>query len=155
MRAMSLRSAIAIILGCVTPFWIIYGFELTSLMSINIPQTDLSWSEGIVAIQSSQFFILICVMALCFIFLVASTVKAISYNAIRRAANGFLSLLALNIIVLIIFDFTEYHLYAVLLAILTAFNISHYVNSRLRALPPYVYIMFPIIFILLSLWNFL
>lgn len=155
MKIISPKALIAMILGIVTPFWIIWGFEWAEPFRLNFTIPFFGFRQFITATPVSRLVSMLVMLLACIVFLIAVAVKALSYNAGRRSFNGFISLLTLTLICLLIIDVNNANLYIPVLVILFSFLVSHYFFSR-NTQPSIPGLMFlPILFIALAVWNFL
>lgn len=134
MRVMTPRGIIAMILGLITPFWIVWGFELAPPFELHF-DIGSDWNVGVIA-DNLPFFITLALLCLqCLIFLVGVAMRAINYNAARRACNGFMMLATLMTLILLYVDFSNITLYITTFNMLVAFQTSHYLFSRGNEIP--------------------
>lgn len=102
MRVLRLRGFVAMLLGLFTPYWILYGFGIISFSDFNLPEvrpvwqlTDVSW-QLVITCAATAFATLSLMMS--------NMMRIISYNAKRRACNGFFSVLTIATIVMMCID---------------------------------------------------
>lgn len=130
MRIMSLRTLLAMLLGFITPAWILFGFQVVTPADIHWRGMVMLWSlfdveEMVQAIVVTAFTIITGV-----VFVVANLMQILSYNSRVRAMNGFLTIMFANTALLTIIDFNNFAFYIPLLNILTAYQVGHFFTYR-------------------------
>lgn len=126
MRILNYRTAIAFILGFITPIWILFGFGIISIENYVSWQTPSQLS--IFLIEGHWLKLMITVGLSIFVCLsmgIFNMLKIYGYNAQTRAINGFISLLSFSTAVLCIADFKHISDYLTLLNCCTAYQIGH------------------------------
>lgn len=153
MRVFSAKTVVALLLGLITPWWIVLGGGLATVADIHVPQfADFIGSFNIVEnfglLMSVVFSAVLLVVGWCLNF-----PKMIAYNAHMRAYNGTLSILALFTLLAVCIDFTNLAVYAPVLFMCSAFYLARMFAANEG---PKSYIAILTIFmicILLYLWN--
>lgn len=155
MKTLTVRSILAAILGLVTPYWIIWGFEWAPPFRFNVPIVHYDYFEFI---SNAQIAFIVTSGVLCLsalIFLIGSIIRSMAYNTLRRACNGFISLAAIVTVILIAADATNLTAYIPFMAILTAFMANHYLYAKGQCDKPVQLLSLPVLFTGLIIWNFL
>lgn len=144
MRVLSLRSAIAAMLGVVTPLWILLGSGLVTIDDLHWPgfATPLSHIE--------RTDVMLLVLSVGYVgltgvgFLIGNAFKMLSYNAKNRAYNGFLALSLVAVIMLCAIDYANMTGYVTLLAVTASYQVAHYFTLR-RSTRSYIPVMLIIV----------
>lgn len=125
MQVMRLRGLIATLLGLLTPYWIFYGFGIISLEDFRIPEMYNLWFSSYSV--GSWMIVATCgLTALATLMLMTTNmVKIISYNAKRRACNGFFSVLTIATIIMAGVDYTNIFTYLPTLNLCLAIQVGH------------------------------
>ena len=90
MRAINLRTVLAIIFGLVTPYWIALGTGLESITSFQAPELSLVWSETpTFAGKSWAVSVAIAITALTVLLTVGNFKTMLNYSVHVRAYNNF------------------------------------------------------------------
>lgn len=153
MRILSFRGLLAIIMGLVTPFWILWGFGWISFDAVN-PYSFSGFFDF--SRFNAQPPVVICLVITLFIGLIAgimNTLKVISFNNQSRAFFSFLSAIGILSGILCVIDNANLMFYLPLLYCITAMQVSMYMRlyDKTRA-----YIIFPLILLfcsLIYLWS--
>lgn len=130
MRILNLRSILAMILGVITPVWILYGFGAMELSDIGWPQFANSISQLTLPGMITVFAAVGVTMVIGFAAMCANLMKILGYNAKFRAFNGFLSLILIFTLLLIIIDNPNIAVYFPLLCLSGAYQVAHYLSVR-------------------------
>ncbi|MDE6503304.1 MAG: hypothetical protein K2K78_02425 [Muribaculaceae bacterium] len=130
MKIFDLRAILAIVMGIVTPLWILLGFGIIPPDSISLPELrpvtpSPDHSEYITGLVTTAFT---GVIGLLFTF--ANLIKVMSYNSARRAFNGFITLLFLATLILIVADHRNLPTYVPMLDIIAAYQAGHFFATR-------------------------
>ena len=127
MQAASARSIAAMIVGLITPYWIIWGMgwiDATqidfSVLSITLQQPVFSWN--VVACIS--------VMTIGLFMGMGNLVNALNENIKTRAKNGFINIVSVFTALLMIFDNSRYTMYLPLLNSCVALQACYFFTSR-------------------------
>ena len=120
MRVMRLRNFIAMVLGLLTPYWIAYGFGIITSDSFTLPQIgaalDVQWPQIATCAISALLTIIL---------MTSNMMHIISYNAKRRACNGFFSVLTVFTIVIACIDYNNLLIYLPLLNLCLSIQVGH------------------------------
>lgn len=135
MRMMSMRAAVAIVLGCVTAPWILLGFGIVDPAAIEMPEFagpvmpsgDIASLRLAVAVG---FTVLVCV-----VFGLACMLRTYSYNSRARSFNGFIYILSVSAVLLCCADYSNIASYVPLLDCCAAYQCAHFfvINKRDRS----------------------
>lgn len=102
MRVMGLKGFIAMLLGLLTPYWICYGFGIILPDDFNVPGVKAAWNIEDV----SWVLVATCAVSVLatLLLMMSNMMRIISYNAKRRACNGFFTVLTITTIIMMILD---------------------------------------------------
>lgn len=130
MRILNGRSAVAALLGIITPWWILFGFGFISPPDIELPHfrslfgvLDFTGTLLLLADTGFTVLLLITVMALNFF-------TTIAYNARNRAMNGAVTVVALFTVAGMVLDFNNAVSYLPSLYCCTALQAAHYFTAH-------------------------
>jgi len=125
MRSFDLRGALAMLLGLVTPFWIVLGLGIVHYTDFRLPQIDGVWPV-LERSQASLLIVLAAVTALLGIVLtLRNLVTLMSYRMQTRVCNAFLALsMALTIVAMVI-DYRDLTVFMPLLNLTVAVQAAH------------------------------
>lgn len=124
MRVFSPKTVMAIILGLITPWWIVLGSGIAGVEDIHGPRIHEMLDEFDIV---ENFELVVAVVFSGLLLVVGwflNFPKMIAYNAHMRAYNGTLSVLALFTLLAVCIDFTNLAAYAPLLFMCAAFYIG-------------------------------
>ncbi len=125
MRILNARTLVAALLGCITPWWILFGFGVIGLQDIHLPSpgslTARIDAGDIVSLVSVGLTVLLVILSY-----VLNVLKAIAYNAQSRAINGSFATLTLFTILAIFLDFNNIASYIPLLNFCAAIQLAHF-----------------------------
>lgn len=126
MRAMSLKGTIAMILGLITPFWILLGFGIVTFSDFMPPHLANVWDH----LDLTQSGMLISSAAitglLTLILLVVNAFHILSYRTQIRAYNGFFTILSVFTILAMMIDYNNILIYLPMLNICLAIQMAHF-----------------------------
>lgn len=130
MRIFSVKTLLAVMMGIITPVWIMVGFGLVSLTNVEMPHfvnvfTALD-SERALHMLISVGFTLVLLVVLCAL----NLMKVYNYNSKMRAYNGFLVILSVATAILVLVDFTNLTIYLPLLNCCCAFQVGHFFSVK-------------------------
>lgn len=153
MRIANGRTIVAMLLGLVTPWWIVLGSGLVNPASVHVPRfADLFSSFDIGA--SIRIYVAVFFSALMLIGgWVLNFPQMIAYNAHMRAFNGTLSLLSLVTLLAVVADFINVSVYAPVLYMCAAFYLGRFfaLHKRPRSFIAILIILF--VCVLIFAWN--
>ena len=125
MRAMYIRSALAMLFGLVTPFWIVLGLGIIGLEDLHAPQLANVW-EHLGVEQYRNVIILLSVTAfVTLVLLIANVLQIINYKMQVRAYNGFFLVLTILIMIVMAVDFDNVMVYFPVLNLCLSIQIAH------------------------------
>ncbi len=132
MRAINLRTVLAIIFGLVTPYWIALGTGLESITSFQAPELSLVWSETpTFAGKSWAVSVAIAITALTVLLTVGNFKTMLNYSVHVRAYNNFFVALSVFVLLLMIVDYNDFLFYMPLMNLCFAIQFGHwYVVTR-------------------------
>ena len=123
MRVLGLRGFIAMLLGLLTPYWICYGFGIISFADFDMPDVrtalnveEISWRLAATCALSALATLLL---------LLSNMVHIISYNAKRRACNGFFTVLTMATIIMMAIDSDNVMAYMPTFNVCLAVQVGH------------------------------
>ena len=155
MRMLSGHALVAILLGCVTAPWILFGFGIVDPAAIEWPEFDgaLSLSGDSATLRMT---VAVGVTALvCTVFGMACMLRTYSYNSRGRSFNGFIYILSASSVLLCCADFTNITGYVPLLNCCAAYQCAHFfvINRRDRS---YIAILSVVLcYVALYVWTLL
>jgi len=140
MRAMYIRSALAMLFGLVTPFWIVLGLGIIGLEDLHAPQLANVW-EHLGVEQYRNVIILLSVTAfVTIVLLIANVLQIINYKMQVRAYNGFFLVLTILTMIVMAVDFDNVMVYFPVLNLCLSIQIAHSftIQKYLRRYIPYL-----------------
>lgn len=140
MRAMYIRSALAMLFGLVTPFWIVLGLGIIGLEDLHAPQLANVW-EHLGVEQYRNVIILLSVTAfVTLVLLIANVLQIINYKMQVRAYNGFFLVLTILTMIVMAVDFDNVMVYFPVLNLCMSIQIAHSftIQKYLRRYIPYL-----------------
>lgn len=140
MRAMYIRSALAMLFGLVTPFWIVLGLGIIGLEDLHAPQLANVW-EHLGVEQYRNVIILLSVTAfVTLVLLIANVLQIINYKMQVRAYNGFFLVLTILTMIVMAVDFDNVMVYFPVLNLCLSIQIAHSftIQKYLRRYIPYL-----------------
>lgn len=132
MRAINLRTVLAIIFGLATPYWIALGTGLESITSFQAPELSLVWNEApTFAGKSWAISVAIAITALTVLLTVGNFKTMLNYSVHVRAYNNFFVALSVFVLLLMIVDYNDFLFYMPLMNLCFAIQFGHwYVVTR-------------------------
>lgn len=129
MRIFNVRSVGAVILGIITPLWILIGAGIITLSDFVLPEI-----ESVFRIDTTPNLMIIVVTAsgtilLGLAFIMMNAIKMLTYNARIRSANGFLTVLLVTSMIFAIADFNDIAIYLPTINWLTAYQAGHFFTT--------------------------
>ena len=131
MRAMNLRSALAAILGIITPYWIVaptmmfFGAMPLNWSAINAPQLQNLWSINPADLQLHSIILWVATLALAIVLSALNMLHLINYNLQTRSCNGFFVVLTFATAAMMCIDFRNISFYLPILNMCIAIQIAH------------------------------
>ena len=125
MRSMSVRSALAMVLGLVTPFWIVLGMGIMEISELMLPRWENIWNG--IDMERSGFFVgVVAVTAIVTVIMLARNIlQIINYKMQVRAYNGFFLVLTVATMVVMVVDYTNLLVYLPMLNVCFAIQMAH------------------------------
>ena len=127
MRAMNVRTALAIIFGLVTPYWIALGTGLESIVSFNAPDFSQVW--GFAPSYSGKSWaisVAIAITALTVLLTVGNFKTMLNYSVHVRAYNNFFVALSVFVVLMMLIDYNDFLFYMPLLNMCFAIQFGHW-----------------------------
>lgn len=153
MRVFSAKTFVAMLLGLITPFWILCGFGILDPTSIEMPTMKNVFSvfdkEELLPFAiaaGSIFFFGVLLLMLNFL-------KLVGYNARIRSAYGVMTVTLFATLLYSVIDYYNLPVYLPLMAWGTAFQVSHILMSRNGQRTYIAVILAAIYCIYLFVWN--
>lgn len=134
MKVMNLRSFLAMIIGIVTPVWIVLGLHLADFTDFALPSYESFWS----VLERPQMHINIIGMVLLALLTVAlicaNLFHIITYKLQVRAYNGFFVYLSAFTIIMLAIDYRNAFLYLPVLHLCLGVQFAHFftINTHTR-----------------------
>ena len=153
MKIFSLRTVLAMLLGLITPWWLVLGAGLADPADIHPPEfanffTQFDYTDAIqlVAVTITTIVLLVAAWT-------TNVMKVLTLNVNLRAFNGSLSMISLYTVLAIVADFTNAATYLPLLYLLTSYQLAYsFVSHEGRR--TYIGIIFVIlIYIAFYIWR--
>lgn len=152
MRIFTMRTLVAIILGIITPWWIVLGFFPGLVHQIHLPGFDNLFDLFRIT-ENVHLFV---AAALTMLVLVAGWVlnipQMIAYNAHMRAFNGSLSVISLFTLLVIFADFTNIAVYMPVLYMCASFYAGRFLAAKNRPRSCYTILAILVMYIALYVW---
>lgn len=124
MQAISIKTILAMALGVITPFWVLYGLHIVSPSDMqNIQMVSIANVE--VVTNSPRFIYNLATAIITFILLVKNMFSVYNYPPHVRAYNGVLTLLTLWALFVSIVDFQNSNSYIPTLYLCCALQVAH------------------------------
>lgn len=139
MQVMNLRGFMAMLFGLFTPYWILYGFGVIDFSDFVVPDLQFLWNDADV----SWVVVGTCVVTAfaTLVLMMSNAVRIISYNAKRRACNGFFSMLTICTIIVMVVDSANIEIYLPTLNMCLGVQVGHAFtisNNDKRYVPVFV-----------------
>ncbi|MGN0229635.1 MAG: hypothetical protein ACI4BH_07485 [Muribaculaceae bacterium] len=134
MQAMNLRSFLAMLLGIITPFWIVLGLGIADLADFSLPSYESAWA----ALRTPQLHLSIVYIAIIIIITVVLTcinlLQIINYKLQARAYNGYLVYLSVASILMMAIDYQNAFIYLPAVNLCFGVQFAHFftLNSHTR-----------------------
>ena len=134
MQTMNLRSFLAMILGIITPFWIVLGLGIADISDFTLPSYESAWA----ALRTPQLHLSIVYIAIITIFTVLLTclnlLQIINYKLQVRAYNGYLVYLSVASILMMAVDYPNAFIYLPVINLCFGVQFAHFftLNSHTR-----------------------
>ena len=152
MRAMSIRSVLAMILGLITPFWIALGMGLIDFSDFQPPRWETMWSE----VDWLQSGVVILTMATTAFFtivlLVRNVLQIINYKMQIRAYNGFFLVLTVFTMFTMLVDYGNIFTYLPMLNLCFAIQMAHAFTIKKYLRRYLLYLLFVVLCIAIYMW---
>lgn len=130
MRVFSLRTLLAMIVGILTPLWILWGFGVIHLGDFRFPEFDNVLSD-IDNLELSQIVAAVgTTMVAGLILSLSNLIKVYGYNARSRAFNGLIITISTATGLLCVVNFMNLSFYIPLLNFCTAYHLGLYFRIR-------------------------
>lgn len=155
MRCLNIKTMAASLLGLITPYWIVWGFGIAHASTPQFPLFEYSIFDTLLQLPVPLAVGCACNIAAGVAMLIASAVKALAHNAPRRARLGFLDILQINILVLFFIDASNLLVYLPLFTVVWSFMGAHAFTTKPTRNVVATMIALPVIFIAISIWNYL
>ena len=125
-QLMSAKGLIAMIIGWITPYWIILGLGICSLDQLQFPAISIT-SDQYLAVVKSPLMLHIALSVICgATFSIANIFQLMSYKLQLRSFNGFFTLVALISTALLFADVTNISTYLAVIKVCLAIQMAHF-----------------------------
>lgn len=153
MRILSLQTVLAALLGVITPWWILLGFGIVSLVDIHFPQNfsalaGLEQNDRVAIMVTAGFTAIVGLSAY-----VLSWLKLMTYNAATRSCNGLLALTTFVTMIAMAVDYSNMSTYMPLLNFCAAFMLGHVFVIRNSSRAWIWYVSIVIMYYVIYLWR--
>ncbi|MCM1504606.1 MAG: hypothetical protein NC127_05370 [Muribaculum sp.] len=143
MQCMKFKAFLAMLLGIITPYWIVFGAGLARISNLQMPEFVSIFHT---VPKGDALILLVYAGLTMFLGIVAGVlnlVKVYSYNARTRAYNGFFMVLFLCSCLLALVDYRRFTVYLPIINLTSAFQIGHFfvINNQKRAYIPLLVIV--------------
>ena len=127
MRAMNVRTVLAIIFGLITPYWIALGTGLESFSSFRAPELSQVWSFApTYAGKSWAISVAIAITALTVLLTIGNFKTMLNYSVHVRAYNNFFVALSVFVVLMMLVDYNDFLFYMPLLNMCFAIQFGHW-----------------------------
>lgn len=154
MQCLSFRGILAMLLGMITPIWILVGLGYINPADFKLPE----FVSVFEALNGHQLLRIIVYTAITLIIgCVLGTwnlIKIYSYNSRTRAYNGFWMVLSVTTVALLFVDYFHWFIYIPMLNCCTAVQIGHFfaINQLKRGY--FLVVCFILVYAGIYIWNF-
>lgn len=156
MRVFNLKTFCATLLGFITPLWILWGFRIINPLNIIFSELNAIGNNTMMNLNSISIISITLLIVSAIIFFIAIIIKTMSYNANRRVYNTFLELMTITVILIMICDYDNIYAYIPTLTVLSSFMSAHIISSKTHEKEKNIIaLIYPLIFIALTVWNYL
>ena len=155
MRVLNLRTALAALLGIVTPPWILFGFGIVEPWQLHWPRLVVAWNlfdtEEMVKALVDTGFTLVAGMA----FMMLNLLKILSYNSRTRAFNGFINVLWIATALFTVLNFNDFAFYIPLLNALAGYQAAHFFTYRRQRRSYLPVVLLIAVYAFFCVWSFI
>lgn len=144
MRAVNVRSVLAMLFGLVTPFWLMLGTGIVGMDEMQVPQLVNVWRDFDIK-QSGYILVLFSTTAfLTLVLLFTNVLQIINYKMQIRAYNGFFLVLTIFTMIMMAVDYNNAMVYLPVLNLCLSIQIAHSftIKKYLRRYIPYLLFVF-------------
>ena len=127
MQAANFRSIAAMIVGFVTPYWIIWGLGWIDFTRIDFSVLSISWQLPHITTETIPCIV---VMMIGLFVGFSNLMNALNENIKTRAKNGFINIVSVYTALLMIIDNTHYTMYLPMLNSCVALQSCYFFTSR-------------------------
>lgn len=153
MRIFSVRSLAAMVIGILTPIWIVWGLGIAELdyepAPFFIPVTDLFGSQCGICLIAAVGVTLLAGLILGS----AVLIKILSFNARIRSLNGFISVVSIASGLLTLVNYSNMQFYVTVLNATVAFQLAHFLRINRKRSGYIVAIMLIAVYAGLYVWS--
>ena len=153
MRAMGIRSFLAIIFGLITPYWIACGTGLIEWSQFKMPNLVSAWSSHAVEQSWSTISIIYISIVLALTLFGMNVLQLISYKLQTRSYNGFFIALMLLTMIMMAIDYNNLLVYLPVLNICIAVQMAHAFTIRKHTRRYIPYLLFIALCVGLYAWQ--
>lgn len=126
MRCLTFRSFLAILIGLVTPYWILWGLGIISLDELRPPSVALSSIHTFRLFSTAQIVAIAVIVVAAMMSMLYNLIQVLGRNARTRAFNGILAGLTFWTCLATVIDFGHALTYMPLLCALTGLQLTIY-----------------------------
>lgn len=136
MQAASLRTFAAMIVGLITPYWIIWGLGIVELSQIDFTALAISLQMPTIGVHLIPIAVVVMIGLITGI---GNMYNAFNEKIYTRATNGFINLLSTYIAILLVVDNAHYMQYLPILNGCVALQAGYYFSSHTKRTTTIVY----------------
>ncbi len=152
MRASSVRTYAAMIIGLITPYWIIWGTGWIEGTFLDFSSLDIVFRLPTLSIDILPP---LCVILLGFITGINNLIKAYNESIQTRAFNGFITILSVYTALLLCIDNIHYMAYLPLLNICVSLQCAYFFSTHNKRIHTLLLYSLIILFIAWQIWIYL
>lgn len=141
MRSMAFRGILAMVIGMITPFWIMIGLGIVNPKDATPPQIETIWTE----LQAGQVQLAIAFTAaiaiLAILLMMTNLLTIMNYRLQTRVYNSFIMTLTLVTIAMMCIDYRNMMIYVPLLNWCVAIQVTHTFTINRHFLRRYILVI--------------
>ena len=126
MKIFSFKGFLAMLLGAVTPYWIVLGAGILSFGDLQMPRFDISLDRYMQELDLSDIYRIAFLLIAGTVLGIANMFKLISYRLQLRSYNGFFTFMAIFTTLLMVVDIKNLDTYLMTLNICMAYQTAHF-----------------------------
>ncbi len=153
-RYFNLKSVLGALVGLITPFWILMGFNILSFEDFSLIFPTLSPQLPPTIPYTQPLFWTIVLTVVLGLFSCAKTIYATTNEKRQiRSYNGFIALLSIYTITLLLLDYTHYTIYLPILNIAVALHAAFFFTNSTKKIGFILFYLVLTLYIGLFVWS--